>query len=428
MPWGTNWGIAWGTTGAGPSPPQASVTQWGIPYDTLTSAQRLAYLDAIRFTHFMRVLVSVYDQNEALVGLLNGNVVGGQVDFDSTSDIDRTLSIKMVDPHQKFVFDSMGDIYAKNFVGVVYGVFVPAIQRWVDAPLFFGPVSHYVRNGHDVSIEAAGKESLLMDPVKQAPITDPADARVVSYIRSVAAAHGETKFELGQGNGRTTPNSFNFDAARAREMGTWKFLRDLADSINHRLFYDGRGYLVMEPDSRNDPTYTFQDVDGTPSVGYDLTEVRNQVNVFGKDKSGNDTLKASVQLAASHPLSEVSLSRNGVPRTLLEIIKNDNDLTVEDATAKAKRFLEKHSRAVIDVSFDSLVVPHLELGTPAKLRTDAFDADFDLKTFTIPLTSSDLMSVGYNKQMKVAEFRYKVRKHFKKKKPRHHGKSRRTTG
>lgn len=376
----------------------------------LRRAHERAYLEALRYSHEIDIRVRVHDKNEDLKHELDGRVVGGQVDGDSTSEITRSLAIDLEDPRRQFTFAQMGKVYADNFINVLYRVWVSDLNDWVQSSIFFGPVSHFERDGTSISIEAVGKETLLLPPIKHTPLGSPTNRQVSAYIREAAFRFGERKFNLGAARGVKVPKSFNIEPKKARENGVWWYLQKLAQSAGFRLFYDGRGYLTLKR-YRKFAHHVFLDPLSEPVVGYDLQDFRNQIRVFGEDDKGRRSLRAIATLKASHPLSPQNLARNGVPRYLVEDLTFDTmRFKNEDATLIAKNQLDRRARQVVDVQFDHLVVPHVELGDTVRLKTENVNVAFPLRQMTIPLTATETMSVGYTKAQRLSKFRARVRR------------------
>jgi hypothetical protein len=289
-------------------------------------------------------------------------------------------------------------------------VFTPG--DWVDVPVFYGPVSRYARDGHEVTLEAVGKEALLFPPVKQnyGDIPDPADKKLATYLRNQATAFGEEKLRLVEGAGTTVPKNFTLNMPKVRENGLWWYLKLLASTRNFRLFYGPDGYLELRPLNPSQATYTFRDVMDEPTVAYDLTMVRNRIEVYDQDKQGDPEPLVRADLPESHPLSAASLARNGVPRVLLERLDfEDVRMSVAEATKLAKDALEQKSVGSVDVQFTSLPVPHVQLGDKVRVLTDTVDEVFQLRRFTLPLTANDTMSVGFTKPVGVRVNRNKIR-------------------
>jgi hypothetical protein len=183
----------------------------------------------------------------------------------------------------------------------------------------------------------------------------------------------------------------------------------LARSIGdgRQLFYDGAGRVRLRrfPD---DPTYTFHDGDGgnvltRPGVTYDLSNVRNTVEVTGGVPRGAKRRVQAVALPQrSHPLSPWSLARNGEPRFMAIRERNDNIKRKVAAKNRANKILRDRLRAAVSVDFEALVVPHLEEFDVATLDTEDHTVEFVLTRFGIPLTADRAMPVGVNRRIAFA--------------------------
>lgn len=369
----------------------------------------------LRESHRIRVLVRIYNTDDiaAKGKLIEGKVIEGQVDCDLDAEVTRSLTLTIMDPEGSFVFDAMGKVYADDFIGVEYGVWVPELEDWVDTPVFFGPVSRYERNGPEVTLEAQGKESLMLPPTKQVlPDLTPANRYLRTVLREIFDAFGEEKYRLGAARSKTIPGSFSIDAAKARELGSWRYAQKLAASRNLLLLYGGDGYLEAKKLNPSQPTYVFRDALTEPVLGYSMDDIRNRVEVWDQDTKGKPDPLVRLDLPASHPLSKESLARNGKHRILVERVELDSvKTTVAEATNIAEGVLRSHSHGIQDVAFDHLVVPHLKLGDRMALRLkDKREELFTLRRFSIPLTAADSMAVGYTRPLRVARGKFKYRR------------------
>ena len=54
----------------------------------------------------------------------------------------------------------------------------------------------------------------------------------------------------------------------------------------------------------------------------------------------------------------------------------------------------------VDVTFDSLPIPHLEEGDAVRVATDKFNGNFRLSQFALPLNAAGDMSIGYVRNVK----------------------------
>lgn len=404
----------------------------GVRYEALDRWGKAAYERTLRESHRIRVRIDVYDRDEEFVETLDAQVVEGQVDYDITADIRSSMSLTLADRDTKLAWSPMGKVYADNFLSAVYGVYVPADENvdgstwttgaWVEVGVFFGPITKYDRNGHEVQLEAQGKESLLLPPAKQS-IGDP-DPPANRYMRTVLVRllepFGEERIALGDLRGKKVPGNYSIDPAKIRDNGVWWYMRSLARSRNFGLYYDGDGYLrARRLNPGGEPSWHFQDLLTEPAVAYDILDVRNRVEVWDQTTKGQpDPLVRLDLLPASHPLSKESLARNGKDRILVERIEeNETKMTIADGVALADGVLKQHSQGVMSVQFEHLPIPQLRLGTKVAAHVEAGQlaegttVPFTLHSYTLPLTADDSMAVGYTRPIKLSKrFRYKVTK------------------
>src|SRR6185295_10854182 len=163
-----------------------------------------AYLDALTDSHQIRVDVRIHDANEKEISSLTApesRIVSGAVQVDATASITRSLSLEMVDPNRTLKFEAnspaRGALFADRFISARYQVRVEALEAWVTIPVFWGPVSSYERAGSAVSIEAQGKESLMLEPhFAHQGYTIQAGTRLDDAIRRVADKCGERRYDL----------------------------------------------------------------------------------------------------------------------------------------------------------------------------------------------------------------------------------------
>jgi hypothetical protein len=163
-------------------------------------------------------------------------------------------------------------------------------------------------------------------------------------------------------------------------------------------------------------------------VSFDIGETRNAVRVTGRvlhagkeepagrvdSDLGDDNIVSAQQIPTlrtgavavaerSHPLSPWRLGRvvNGevVPRYIPEFITDDTVRSNKEAKALAQRVLNDRLRQAVSVSFDTMVVPHIEPGDMMRVLYGDFDARARLWQFGFSLTTDGSMSVGYHRRV-----------------------------
>lgn len=377
----------------------------------LNTAQRAEYERTLRGTHSRRIDVDVLNLDGDVLSSITPVITGGQVDVDLDAEVTRSCTLEFLDPHNALNFDTDspddGALYADRMVRVRYGVFVESMDEYVWCTVFTGPVTGLSRDGAAVAVEAQGKEALSLGPVWR-PLTLQKGVRAVGAIWVVLHDRGgETRFDLPEayaesGKPKTLPRTRSLD----RAANIWGTAKNIAWSISRQLFYDGRGVarLRIWPQSVQ---FTFSSGDGgsllsTPSVEYQLGDVKNVVEVIGQPPSNSKAKVRGVAFAPrDHPLSPARLGRGGTWRYLVESVEDQNVRSNKDAQELAEQLLKDKLLETVNVSFDALPMPHLDPGDLVRVQTPEFTSTFRLRQFSIPLapTGSPVMSVGYNKRL-----------------------------
>lgn len=371
----------------------------------LTTAERTAYEAALLSSHPMRVGVQILDADEQpLVDMPVARVLEGAVQYDADAAVSRSLQLTLLDPGHTLQFDSLspaaGAMYADNLLAVRYGVWVAELDRWVDVPVFTGPLTQYQHVGAEVRIEAQGKEALGLDPhLVVYGYTLPQGMLVSDAVAAVMGRVGERRHALGMLGGQlrasrsVTPQEAPWEVCTGGgadgEGGPVPALVGKADGT-YMLFYDGRGILTGRPLSRNG-IWVFDDrqLVSRPGYTYDMLEFRNHAEVTGNLVTG------SYSLPPEHPLSPTALARNAEPRYMSTFYEDDTLLTREDCAVKARTLVEAAAYQGVSAQYECLPVPHLEERDNVVLSMPDFGLTFQLRQWTLPLTAGTAMSVGF---------------------------------
>jgi YD repeat-containing protein len=418
----------------------------------LSHADRWRYETALTGTHRIRVEARIHDRNEKVISTISSRILGGAVDVNMASDPHRTLSLTILDPRHTpaWLPDGPSDfhVFANNFVSVRYGVWVEDLSDgpgWVDVPVFWGPITGLSQDGNEVNLTAGGKEILGLDPhLLWNTMELHKGRRRIAAIRDVLEEIGETRFDLPDlGAKLGKPLSLN------RHAQVWRVAKAIAGGEDWQLYYDGRGRARVRKWPQN-RVYTWRAGDGgtllsKPNVAYDISAVRNLVEVLGPEPKGPPKrIRAVARARAKHNLSAESLKRNGQPRYLIHVV--DSNLAKPEtewhktaggnepggppthggwwgapsgvkhpkrwfdwrhtiivhrkkkAQQIADRQLANRLRGAVEVSYESLPIPHVEEGDSCAVIVDGMHIEFVLKQFTIPLTADAPMSVGVNRR------------------------------
>lgn len=367
----------------------------------LNSTDLRLFNQSLSTHHSVRVTVQMLSLTHAYLGDLTARLLDGQVSIDADAEVTRSLTMQLNDPDHTLQLDSTaptdGALFYDRMIRVVYSVKSELLPRWVDVPIFCGPITRMKRTADVVDVECQGKEALLLPPAAALKShTFGKGWKRSSLVREILSTYGgETKFSIPD-FGATTPGPVNL----TMESNVWQLAKAVNGSFASRvIFYDGRGVLVM----RNRPlsaVWTYKtgpggNITSVPVIDYDLSAVRNVVLVKGAVPKGKKApLTGAMGLPFSHPLNATRMGRTGVPRVLLEVISDDNMKTVTQAKALAKTRVESLAREAVDVQFSALVVPHLEPHDIYVVKTADVSMVARYVQATIPLRSA-VGTVGY---------------------------------
>lgn len=367
----------------------------------LSAADLALFNRSLTTHHSVKVTVQVLNLSHAYLADLSSQLLDGQVSIDADGEVTRSLTIQFRDPEHSIQLDSSaptdGALYYDRMIRIIYSVKSELLPRWVDVPIFCGPITKMSRTSDVVNVEAQGKESLVLPPAAAYyPRTYGKGWGRASLVREIMSTYGgETKFSI-PAYGDKTPGP----VVLAAESSIWGTVKKVNGSSSTRhLFYDGRGVLVMRSTPRT-ATYTFKtgpggNVTTLPNVDYDISNVRNVVRVVGAVPKGKKTpVAATATLPKTHPLNHYAMGRAGKPRILLEVVNDDNMKTSAQCLEQARNRLATLALQAVDIKFDALVVPHLEPNDIYALKTPDFSITARYKTAVIPLKQAT-GTVGY---------------------------------
>jgi hypothetical protein len=361
-----------------------------------------AYYRQLAGTYTLKTVLQIMDLQHNVIStvshlLQDGGVTAELVttDDDKATEVgvQQTYSCHLLDPGRSLGFDSRSpadaSIFLDRMLKVIESVYVvqPEYTGWVDCPVFCGPITKFDRDNDVVSVEAQSKEAIAESPAH----------RNATYKGNKVAAITQMLVDTGEDlqhidlpiDTSTTAKDIVF----VWETHPWAQAWLLAKSLTKTLFYDGRGVARMT-DNSSSSVFTFDGtmISGLPQQSTDGSNVRNAVKVIGSKSS----ISYTAELPDTHPLSPVSLGRNGKKRYLMDDPTENSDLTKQaDVTALAVKMLDDVSRTVVETTFEAFPVWNLEIGDLVFLNLPDFVGEVRVKSFTKPSTVTDNMSVGY---------------------------------
>lgn len=366
----------------------------------LSTADQRRYERALITGYDLRVVIQVLDLNHKPVSDISARLMDGQVNWAHREKLNSSLTLTLLDPDSAIGFDTQspsdGALYADRMIRVIYSVHVPELARadkWVDASVFCGPVTKVSRDDAVLSVECQGKESLYQEPsMAWTAKTYPKGQRLTAAVRDILAGKGgESRFDLPEWS-----TVLSRDYSMKTETPLWDMVKWIVGSdLVRQVWYDGRGVLRL----RNTPTtpaFTFTEnhLTSVPKLTYNMEKVRNVALVKGGIPEGKRQIIAIRHLPRNDPASSWSLGRNGVPRPLAEVVEDSTLLTQAAADARAASVLQAVGIGNTDFDFDSLPIPHLEVGDNFQLATRDVSMTIRVTNFSIPLKAGSPQSNG----------------------------------
>lgn len=348
--------------------------------------------------HRLHVIVELMDLSHRYLSDLSNVLLSGQVNIDTTADVTRSATLELLDANHRLKLDAEGpedgSMYITRMVKVTYVISSIDRSESYTIPIFCGPLTKVDRSGPVVSVEAQGKETLSFATAWHLR-TYKKGSHKTSVIRMVMKDAGEANSKINIKNKKPTlGNAIGTD----RKKTFWKVAKKISHSMNMQLFYDGRGVLKLRRIPGN-AIYTFKapgSLMSYPQVTYDTGDIYNCVEVIGgKPKKAKKKVHFKKVAPARHPLSPSNLGRNGTKRYLPLRIEDDSIKSKKAAKRVAVKQLRAALHETVEVSFDSLPIPHLEELDLCRFNTDITAGKFRLQKMSIPLTADGTSSVGY---------------------------------
>lgn len=380
----------------------------------LTQAEMSAYLALLQTHHTIDIEIRLTDLSNNSLGDVSSMLLGGQVSIDSTSDqTTRALTMELLDPNHKLKLDSDapedGSIFFTRQAEVIYAIRNPEKTMRFEVPIFCGPLTKVDRIGPVITLEGQGKEKLSMGTVWKGKSYKKGLSKTWVIKDILVDLGGETKRRIRiPDRDAKLPNKVSVD----KERTAWTVARSIAQSMGYQLFYDGAGYCRM----RKVPSKTVfvwnqkGALLSNPQVGFSVDEVINAVEVIGGKPKGSKTKITHREVAPqNHPLSPWKMGRFGKPRYYPEVIEDESIKSKKDARKIAKKRLKASLIEQVEVSFESLPIPHLEENDLCRVNSDEFTGTFRLRQMTIPLTADGKATVGYIARVKPSKKSVRIR-------------------
>jgi len=313
--------------------------------------------------------------------------IDGQVNIAMGADVSRSASVELFDPQFRLGLDSSDpngqQVAARYLIELKKGIRLDSWASFVDIPVGVLWGNRFVRNGDILSIEAQGKEALLLYPFARPnaplqPHTIPAGTNKLSAVAELLSFAGEIRLRFQESDATITAA-----ITVTSDTSIWAVCQSIVQSMGWVLFYDAEGYVVARPSAVADgfessAVYKF---DGGPGgvlrslgeLGNDAQGMTNAAIATGATPSG----KTSPLVAVAHvvPDDALDLTRNGVRLWLPALASNDAATTQAATQTVADSSLAAAKIGSNILAFTSSPVLHLEEGDPTWLSDPVSGAE-----------------------------------------------------
>lgn len=361
------------------------------------------WLNTITTTHRRKIVVTLTDLDHQPIADLSTGFLTGEVTYDTTRQPTRVATIELLDVSRSLQFEpdspSSIPLHFSRMIRIGWSVYVPALQRWVTCPIICGPIVDFDREGAVARITLEGKERLAMGEAGRSRVF-PKKTKKLTVLRGLLTEAGETRFDLAQDSETLTTIPEPVTVRSADPW--WSKARSVAASMDHQLFYDGRGVAVLRKISGR-PAFTFDKQTLASEVTFDRdpTGVRNRWIITGaKPRGQKQRISVDVRLPAGNALSGQKLGRvaggERKPRWLIEREENSSVKTTAEALRRARRKRDDALRVPTNYTFSCLPIPHLEELDMVRVATDEGTFMVRMQQWTLPLSldGAPVMTVG----------------------------------
>lgn len=351
-----------------------------------------------------RTIIHMMTMEHKHVDTITEDSTDGQLNLSRSSEVSRTLQLSMFDKSGSVTFGPPHGIHFGRMIQARKRLWIPAIGRALEFPIFTGPVTHYERTGNTISLECQGKEQRARTDV--ATLVIKRNTHVVTAIQTILADRcGETRFAFPSTASVTARLPKDITVGEAEETWPWPVCLRLARTIGHQLFYDAQGTATLRVPSTVHPVFTFSseqadaNITEPISIAHDVSDAYNRVKVKGKGSV------VGIALApADHPLSprpatdeySPGLGRNGVHYRRTLVIDAPTVARKSQAQTMANTQLAHQLALGNGATFSAVPVWHLDLLDPLLIQTRGYHGLYVFDEASIGLRSGQ-MSLGFHR-------------------------------
>lgn len=357
--------------------------------DGLTHEDMPAYHRGMAKDHWRRIEVEVTTLNGDSVAHYVAQVQGGQVVVDSEAADDvtsRICDMTFINPSRAlFEPESATDMpfHRRYAMHVTDCRLITELGRWVECPVFSGPMWDFDRTGAEIRLVGHGWERQAFC-VKWNPETYRKGTKKTDVIKDLLAEAGFTNL----GGIPDLPATLPERLTVTKKDLLWPAAVKVAESMDRHLFFNaaGKPRLRRAPDA---PAFIFDDrhLMAEPVIDRDAKGTPNVFEVLGaKPKGPQRRVRAVRELDPSNPNSKESLALHDAAYRVLVTKENRALKTYAEADAVARRMRDHAERGMTDTQVDVLPFPHFEERDLAAMRDHVGAEHIRLNRFTVPLS------------------------------------------
>jgi hypothetical protein len=373
-----------------------------------TKANHALYHAYLQSDHDYRVWAEVMTLEEKVVSTVA--LLDGQVNFASNQSEgpDRTASVILSDPEGALSFgmsfdeDDEGVLWVNRLIRLRHEVTVPTLGD-VTTTCMVGLPTTVSRSEGEVSIELGDKSLLADHGVRPKTYKKGMNLRdaLISILWDLT---GERKLRIPTTN-KTLSRPYTVGMGED-SLTPWRLAKRIAGKeMGWRLSYSSDGYATAESTATTHPEVDVEEILSMPEASASFTDFVNYVKVTSQRKVSTRTSTRSrdsrtrtllyeglAVLSKTDRLSEQSLQRNGVVRTLPLVISDDDLKSSAEVSTRALSELMSGASINTEQTYEIMPFFHLEQGHYLNLPMGIGKVGF--KDASVPLGVEGNMSLG----------------------------------
>lgn len=350
------------------------------------------FIETLGSSHKIAVEASIVQTGQVLEGL-----VEGAVNLDSTAAIRGSVDLTIIDNGQyNLVPTSPADALAPygNEIQVKRGIeFSDGTKEMVSLGVFRIDTVDVNDTGQGTEIRISGLDRAAS--IGDAKFDSPGEVNATTTVSTaIQDLVGDVRSDIQY---RFDAVDFGLPRVAYEEGGDrWELARRLATLSGGELYFDGDGFLVLKPIPSTTDNPSAEITEGEGGVLLSVARRWTRENTFNRVIVTGESMNGSVPFRGD-AYDDDSTSPTYYYGNFGEVIQFERSDVVGSAAqaeAAAVGMLEKVKGTTAELSFGSIVQPHIEPGDIVRVKRSALEIDENhvIDRLTIPLTSAAEMS------------------------------------